>query len=376
MAPKTHPFEWMEILLRTQLSLVRNLPDERFASHWEEAQGEALVAMLCERLRRCFPKVQEVTDDALVAMSGEVYFGLCPKALRSPWYRLFRLDGVAESPIWIEVGTRNHLHFTTMVLGNELKPVMAQLQAVVAQYEQHYACAFERDWGYLTPQVHLMGTGFRVRTWAHLPGLAHFQHLEQLETALRLFNSAMEAGVVEEEMLPDLQQVPPGALFVIFNSSAMDAPVEGLLERHLQVLQMVYKEESRARWRFRYDDPFVLYDRLLRVKGMLQHVAMLHYDEALDLVSFYRLGSELGVLCNGRAMQLPLGWFFEMADAALGQTIELFLDERTQDEALKEIPPGAIRSGCHFDCARLQLLKRTFDFRFARGFVEEALQWK
>lgn len=358
-----------DIALRTQLSLVRNHADRPFPPQLSRRDGARYADELCRRVREVFG-AEDVTEDPAVTDLAEVSFGLSPVSKRGPFYRLLLTRLPDGGCFWTEVGAVNHLTFSLLSDGGPIADRAQVLWDLAALYERRYPFAYAEPWGYLTGQLSFTGTGFRIRTWVHVPGLAHFDHLAQLCNAAERYGSLMEIEGPEDE-------TPPGNLAILFNRSTMDAPVRAIAESHVSFLGMLCDAEDQARRRLRLDFPFVLYDRLKRMRGLLRDAEMLEPDEALDLLSAYRLGVATGALkCPPAKAGFPPDWFDVAEDGPMLHRLDQLLQPDEQRALLASLPPGAERHGMQYNCFRAALLRRMLPVRLDAAFVREARTWR
>lgn len=358
-----------DIVLKTQLSLVRNHPEHPFPQHMTRREGLAFAEELCERVKSLFG-AEDVTDDPLTSDIAETYFGLSPLSRRGPFYRLLRKALGRGSYFWIEVGAMNHLTFSVLCEHDAMPQQAEALWGLVSLYERRYPFAYAQPWGYLSAQLSFAGTGFRIRTWVHVPGLSHFDQLTQLCNAAERYGCLVEIDGPEDE-------APPGNLAILFNRSTMDAPVAEIARRHRRFLGMLCDAEDQARRRLRLDFPFVLYDRVKRMRGLLRDAEMLEPDEALDVLSAYRLGIATGALKGREAKAgFPHFWFESVWDGPMIREMECRMTPEEQTMLVQAMPPGVERHGYQHSCCRVQWLRMLITVRLDPAFVREAKEWR
>lgn len=344
-----------QICVYTQVCFVRNIAGEKFPNALSPEErlrlGARLSAVLCEHFG-----FRDVTRDPALRGTVADCLNLLPEGDRDEGYHLLQLN----SDFHCEVMATNHLTFTSRTTEQDLLPVAATAEALLAEIGRILPFATHERYGFLTAQLPLVGSGFRVRSILHLPGLSHFNHLREL------CNAADFNGVLVELDSPD---PPPGHLITLFNRFSLGRSVREILSGYSRTLDEVIRQELHARQRLLFDEPYILLDLLSRSRGLLNSTLLLPESEALDALSNIRLGASLGILKPASAAN-PFSrmWFIWPTAGFLANTLERHSD------LLETLPPQvADFQPWRLEAVRARLMTRYTGFKLKDSFVERAL---
>jgi protein-arginine kinase len=275
--------------MRTQISIVRNLASEPFPPRMKERDAMRLGAHLASFLCENFGGEDHTRNDAVARMVSSSK-GLASKEERAPGYHLilFRKALIASclhEDVWCEVMSANHLTFTLSRDFAEFEPQAEALRLFVDKISQQLAFAYDPKFGYLTTQLSLMGTGLRIRSWVHVPGLVYTQHITALCNAAEQHNVYIE--------LNEDNSVPVGNRVIFFNRSAMDGTVCEIARNYANFMKLACLREYDARLKLSRDQPHWMHDLILKAKNITTRL-MLSADELCTGLSDLRFASTTG----------------------------------------------------------------------------------
>lgn len=347
--------QFQQICILTQVCFVRNLAGEKYPCMMTDEErvrlGERITATLREKCH-----FEDITHDPELKGIVSCYLHLLPEEDRESGYHLLRLG----DDIFCEVMATNHLTFTVRTTEANLLPVAKDAATVVAAVGQHLPYAFHERFGFLTAQLPLLGTGFRVRSILHLAGLSHFNYLRELR------NAAEITGTLVELDSPD---PPPGHQIIIFNRFTLGRSVEEILTAYSETLNDVITHELAARQRLLRDEPFVLFDVLSRCSAIVNAAQLLSENEALDVLSDIRLAASLGILKPGIGKQpfQPI-WFLRPTNGFINTMIE-------QTPEILAILPSQVAefTPWRLDAVRADLVRKFCNFDVKDSFLKRAL---
>ncbi len=354
--------EYLRVLcVKTQISFARNITGVPFPTRLRVRPGEQLVKHLVAELRKQVKAVEDLTESESLMVEGEVRYGLLPRSERSPLYRLLRLTSDTGLVVWCELMTANHLTFSMSGPGGDFRVQTEALRRFVDTLAGPLGFAYSERLGYLTAQLSLLGTGFRIRSWMHVGALDHFGTLRELCNAAQVKGELVEFDAYDPP--------PPGSLLILFNRFSMGARAEQLAERHYDFLERVAEQERRAQARLLYDEPFFFLSELMRVKVMLKQSMMLAEQETLDALSILRIAVMTGVATMARSAPNPL------LPSVLDEVREgLFLLTHGAEMREDALPPAVKAFGpWREETLRASWMRRFAAFKMDNYFVERAL---
>lgn len=222
----------------------------------------------------------------------------------------------------IMINEEDHLRMQAIRSGLQLKSVFKMIDKVDSLLEERLDFAFSPQLGYLTACPTNVGTGMRASAMVHLPALVLSEQINQVIQAVNKIGLAVR-GLYGEgtEAL--------GNLFQVSNQTTLGEKEEDIIVRLHKVIEQIIEHEQNARQMLLQKKPNTLLDNIGRGYGILQHAYSMNSKEALNLLSFMKLGIDLGFFpepCRKPVDEL----FMETQPAHLqkGTSQKLAADER------------------------------------------------
>lgn len=276
------------ICCKTQITLVRNVADYPFPTQEMRANAVPIDKWL-KQIAKIHP-FEDLTENPNYKAFASLRFGLAPESDRTAPYRLLRFD-TEESPtgyIWLELMAGNHFTFSITTQSLDFPLYVENLERFSDRFAKVFNFAYDEEFGYLTQQLSLTGTGLRIRSWLHLPGLTSLDYLSPL------VHAAEVKGVLSE--FTPIEEPPPGDIFILYNRFTLNLPLRKIVEDYKGFLLRVAKQEMLARMRMAYDRPEQLFDELTRTLILCRHSILIPEREALNLLSSYFMGCSCDAL--------------------------------------------------------------------------------
>ncbi len=222
----------------------------------------------------------------------------------------------------IMINEEDHLRMQAIRSGLQLKSVFKMIDKADSELEARLDFAFHPQLGYLTACPTNVGTGMRASAMVHLPGLVMGEQINQVIQAVNKIGLAVR-GLYGEgtEAL--------GNLFQISNQTTLGEKEEDIVARLHKVIEQVIEKEQNARAILLQKHSTRLLDHVGRGYGVLRHAHSMSSKEALNLLSYIKLGIDLGFFPED--WRLPTdALFIETQPAHLqkGSQQKLAADER------------------------------------------------
>src|SRR6185503_19175053 len=133
-----------------------------------------------------------------------------------------------------------------------------------------------------------LGTGIRVSAMLHLPGLVLSEQINQIISAVNKLGLAVR-GLYGEgtEAL--------GNVFQVSNQMTLGESEPDIVERLNKVLAQIIEHEENARGSLLEKKPKTVMDQIGRAYGILANSHRVTSKETMNLLSFMRLGVDLGL---------------------------------------------------------------------------------
>ena len=142
--------------------------------------------------------------------------------------------------------------------------------------------------GYLTACPTNVGTGMRASAMVHLPALVMSEQINQVIQAVNKIGLAVRGlyGEGTEATRQSISSLQP--------DHALGEKEEDIIARLHKVIEQIIEHEQNARQMLLQKKPNTLLDHIGRGYGILRHAYSMNSKEALNLLSFMKLGIDLG----------------------------------------------------------------------------------
>jgi protein arginine kinase len=293
----TSPGEWLrsegphhQIVVSSRVRFARNIRNFAFP-------GWAKKSERLQILETIKPKVEELSEMAeafsvfsqdLSALEKQV---LVERHLIS---REHAAKGVGSAVVMnkkqtlsIMINEEDHLRMQAIRSGLQLKSVFKMIDKADSELETRLDYAFHQQLGFLTACPTNVGTGMRASAMVHLPALVLSEQINQVIQAVNKIGLAVR-GLYGEgtEAL--------GNLFQVSNQTTLGEKEEDIIERLNKVILQIIEHENNARQLLIQKKSTTLLDHIGRGYGILRHAYSMNSKEALNLLSFMKLGIDLG----------------------------------------------------------------------------------
>lgn len=183
----------------------------------------------------------------------------------------------------VMVNERDHLRISGMAGGLHVSELWNRLSKIDDQYAQALDYAFDDRHGYLTAALDEVGTGFRVTVFVHLPGLTASGKILGLEKSIRDQQHLLEGmfGPVSNA---------PGQMYALSNRATLGRSEEEIAYHVRTLSAEVIGQERAARDSMVLENETGVLDRVGRALGIARGAHLLEFNEALDVLSWIRLG--------------------------------------------------------------------------------------
>ncbi len=189
----------------------------------------------------------------------------------------------------VMVNEEDHLRIQLVEGGFHFNDLWDVVNAVDSNLEKELIYAFSRDLGYLTACPTNVGTGLRCSAMMHLPGLVLSNQMEKVVRAVN------QLGIAVRGLFGEGSDAS-GSIFQISNQQTLGESEEEILTRLQNVLTSLLEQEKNARLVLLEKEPLKLFDKIGRAFGILNNSHLLSSAEAMKLLSFLRLATDLEIL--------------------------------------------------------------------------------
>ena len=194
-----------------------------------------------------------------------------------------------DEKISIMVNEEDHLRIQILLPGLQIKKAWDIADELDDIIEKETEFAFSKDWGYLSACPTNVGTGLRSSVMVHLPGLNLSNNIN------RLFEVVSKLGLTVRGIYGEGSE-SAGNIYQISNQITLGSKEEDIIENLESVTKQVITQEKNARNRLFEDREIFIKDKIKRAYGTLKYAYSISTSEAMDLLSYVKLGMEMGII--------------------------------------------------------------------------------
>jgi protein arginine kinase len=245
--------------------------------------------------------------------------------------------GVALAPdhrYAVMVNEEDHVRIQVLLPGNQLLGTHSLATGLDDALEAKLDFAYRESQGYLTACPTNVGTGLRASVMVHLPALVIMKQVQQVLGALT------RLGLDVRGLYGEGSQAS-GHMFQVSNQITLGKSEEDILTHLDAVTGQIIEHELQARELLQVQMPMLLEDKVWRARGTLQNARLLSSEDAMNLLSHDRLGSDLGLLPKIKDCFASL--IVDTRSGCLQYILDRELDPIQRDEERAKLVRGAMR---------------------------------
>ncbi|TVR13458.1 MAG: ATP--guanido phosphotransferase [Planctomycetota bacterium] len=281
----TAPGSRQGIIVSSRIRLARNLQGRKFRRCLDSREQEELVQTL-------LPLVSQQVDwsDPLAQRMDELTqserLALVERHLASSELTtagtgagiVLRPDQLAS----VMINEEDHIRIQVLHADCHLSTCLDQACAIDRQL-QDLGWAFHQQYGYLTSCPTNLGTGMRASVMLHLPVLADSKQLGQVLRGLGKLHMTIR-GLHGEGSDAD------GHFYQVSNQRTLGLTEDDIIHQLMEAVDDIVTHEEMLREVTLERQRYHIEDRVWRAWGLLQHARRIGNSEALEHLSWLRLG--------------------------------------------------------------------------------------
>lgn len=278
-----------DVIISTRIRFARNLQGFKF-----NLKTKAEIDKLKNKIKENVPsigyglKYLELKDmDDITKMS------LVEKNLISPEYALNKNDTGAilindEENICIMINDDDHLKIQVFSSGFELENTLNYAIELDQKIEEILGYATNKKYGYLTSLPTNCGTGLKASVMVHLPALEKTRNIDKVFYTINNFGVNILGAYGQDD-------INNQNIYQISNKITLGITEQEIIENIKVVANKLVEQERKAR-KFLAKDTIDLEDTIYRSYGILKNCRKISLDEAQNLISNVKMGTDLGIL--------------------------------------------------------------------------------
>lgn len=294
-----------DIILSSRIRLARNLEDIPFPNQSS-----------LEHLNKVVIKIKDILLNKSIEIEGENYnFNYIEVKKVSNVKKMMYVEKNMSSPNFIKndegkalffddqekisimVNEEDHLRIQVLLPGLQIRKAWQIANQIDDIIEKDIKFAFSKDWGYLSACPTNIGTGLRSSVMVHLPGLNLSNNIN------RLFEVVSKLGLTVRGIYGEGSE-SAGNIYQISNQITLGSTEDDIIDNLESVTKQVINHEKNARNRLFEEDDIFIKDKIMRAYGNLKYAYSLSTEEAMEYLSYVKLGLEMDILQELNSMML------------------------------------------------------------------------
>ncbi|MBD3178894.1 MAG: ATP--guanido phosphotransferase [Candidatus Latescibacteria bacterium] len=293
------PAEWLvngeqsgDIVLSSRVRLARNLEGKKFthsstSKNLKEIRDAVKDAVLdTDYLKKALPiDMDDISESERMVLAER---RLISQEMVMH-YKDRSLVASEDEQLGVMINEEDHMRLYAIGAGLMLEDVGRILSSLDDQVSGRLNYAFSPRFGYLTACPTNVGTGMRVSSLLHLPGLVHNNDIRKVVDGMRHVRLSVRGTYGEgSEVI--------GNFFQISNSITLGLSEEETIRNMEGQIGKVVEFEKRARDKLIKEARTLLEDKVSRSLGILRSARLIDSKEAMKLLSDVRMGVGMGLI--------------------------------------------------------------------------------
>ena len=187
-----------------------------------------------------------------------------------------------EENICILINNEDHLNLQVFATGLELEAIKNLCVEIDEKIQTLFVISKSPKYGYLTASPTNLGTGMKLSVVLHLPGLTKTNNMQKVAKFVNQFGIE-----ISKEQEPDI--------YTISNERTLGITEEDILKTLKVITEKIIEQERVAR-KILAKEQIELEDTIFRSYGILSNCKKISQNEAEELLSNVKLGTDLGIL--------------------------------------------------------------------------------
>ena len=279
-----------DVVISSRVRLARNLREYPFPTKFSKEQAQEVLDKIKEITPSIgyglkFINLNDIDDITKVS--------LVEKHVISPEFAVNKEKHGAilindEENICMMINEEDHLRMQVFASGLDLENLKNLMIEIDEKLDGMLHYAFSEKYGYLTSCPTNVGTAMRASVMVHLPALTMTGNIHKILNIVNGFGMNIR-GIYGEGTQSQ------GDIYQISNNQTLGLTENDIIKNLNTITEKVIEQERMAR-KYLAKNSIDLEDRVYRAYGTLAYATKLSSDECKKLLSYVKLGTDLGVI--------------------------------------------------------------------------------
>ena len=279
-----------DVVISSRVRLARNLREYPFPTKFSKEQAQEVLDKIKEITPSIgyglkFVNLNDIDDITKVS--------LVEKHVISPEFAVNKEKHGAilindEENICMMINEEDHLRMQVFASGLDLENLKNLMIEIDEKLDGMLHYAFSEKYGYLTSCPTNVGTAMRASVMVHLPALTMTGNIHKILNIVNGFGMNIR-GIYGERTQSQ------GDIYQISNNQTLGLTENDIIKNLNTITEKVIEQERMAR-KYLAKNSIDLEDRVYRAYGTLAYATKLSSDECKKLLSYVKLGTDLGII--------------------------------------------------------------------------------
>ena len=238
-----------------------------------------------------------------------------------------------EENICIMIGGDNNLSIQVFSSGLELENTLNLEIEIEEKIGKLLGYSINKKYGYLTSSLNDLGTALKVSVMVNLPALTKTGNLKNLIDVIRDFNIEISGEYGK------LTKNNKGYIYQISNKQTLGITEKEIIKNIKAITEKIIEQERLAK-KMLTKENIELEDMIGRSYGILTNCKKISYEEAKELITNIKIGTDLGLLENLTDLKIQKLYLYTKPanlQKYLGEKIEVIDQDIKRAEIIKQI---------------------------------------
>lgn len=272
-----------DVVLSTKAFIVRNIKGYNFMPRLDDKECQSLLETIdnaVDKDRYTGGKASTLDKDTLLRLTRLQILGREASLMADPERKAFYYND--DASLSITVGSGEHLAVKAMAQGHDIS-VYKRAEKEATVLESRLDVAFSENYGFLTSNVRLAGTGLKILYTVSLPAISR--------TEGGIAALTQRVGQYEWSIYPFAErgEIADSDVYIIASVNTLGVTEDDVLKRGEMLIADVIKAERACREEIATSKKDQSADIYGRSYGTLRYAGMISRREALQALGWLRL---------------------------------------------------------------------------------------
>ncbi len=292
------PGEWLKgkganakIVISSRVRLARNLDAISFPGWAGKREREEVLGRFAESISSCPVLKNSLFLELNKTPALDKQF-LVERYLISREFAESKIERAVviseKEMVSLMINEEDHLRLQSLHAGFEIEEAWRLVNQIDDEIGKKARYAFSDQWGFLTACPTNCGTGLRASVMLHLPALVMTKQIN------KVFQALSKVGVAVRGFYGEGTQAS-GNFFQVSNQITLGQSEEEIIDNLERIIRQIIDHEERGRELLLNESRYELEDKVGRAYGILEYSYIISSKEAIELLSLFRLGADVGL---------------------------------------------------------------------------------